>query len=101
LVRVAPKPFRAAYPCQRLAAPLAGGFLAWVAGLIGSKLAYHKAKRLFHQPRYVVAGICAAAAVLAVWWSLSVANSGPAGAAFIPAEQPDGCSQINRHGTHW
>jgi len=89
LIRVVPKPSRATYPCQRVAAPLAGGFLAWVAGLIGSTLAYHKAKRLFHQSRYVVAGVCAAVAVLAVWWSLSITNSDPAVAAFIPAEPPN------------
>ncbi len=89
LIRVVPKPSRATYPCQRMAAPLAGGFLAWVAGLIGSTLAYHKAKRLFHQSHYVVAGVCAAVAVLAVWWSLSITNSDPAVAAFIPAEPPN------------
>ncbi len=89
LIRVVPKPSRATYPCQRVAVPLAGGFLAWVAGLIGSALAYRKARRSLHQSRYVVAGVCAAAAVLAVWWSLSIANSDPAGAAFIPAEPPN------------
>lgn len=30
LIRVGPKPSRAAYPCQRLALPLAAGFLAWL-----------------------------------------------------------------------
>jgi uncharacterized protein (DUF362 family) len=89
LIRVVPKPSRATYPCQRVAAPLAGSFVAWLAGLIGSTLAYRKARRSLHQSRYVVAGVCAAAAVLAVWWSLSVANSDPAGAAFIPAEPPN------------
>jgi hypothetical protein len=29
VVRVVPKPSRAAYPCQRVAAPAAAGFLAW------------------------------------------------------------------------
>ena len=32
LVRVVPKPSRAAYPCQRVAMPLAAGFLAWLLG---------------------------------------------------------------------
>ena len=32
LVRVVPKPSRASYPCQRVAMPLAGGFLAWLLG---------------------------------------------------------------------
>jgi hypothetical protein len=33
LVRVVPKPTRATYPCQQAAAPLAAGFLAWLAAL--------------------------------------------------------------------
>ena len=89
LIRVVPKPSRATYPCQRVAAPLAGSFVAWVAGLIGSALAYRRARHLLHQSRYVVAGICAAVAVAAVWWSLSTANSNPAGAAFVPSEPPN------------
>jgi hypothetical protein len=37
LIRVVPKPSRAAYPCQRVAAPLAGSFLVWLAGIGGGK----------------------------------------------------------------
>ena len=36
LVRVIPKPSRATYPCQRMAAPLASGFVAWLLGIVGS-----------------------------------------------------------------
>ena len=36
LVRVIPKPSRAAYPCQRAAFPLASGFVLWLAGLLSS-----------------------------------------------------------------
>ena len=35
LIRVIPKPSRATYPCQRMAAPLAAGFVAWLVGLTG------------------------------------------------------------------
>ena len=31
LVRVVPKPSRAGYPCQRVAAPLAGAAIVWLA----------------------------------------------------------------------
>jgi len=89
LIRVVPKPSRAAYPCQRVAAPLAGSFLAWVAGLFGSTLAYRKARRLFHQSRYVIAGICIFVAVAAVWWSLSTTGSNPVNAAFVPSDPPN------------
>jgi hypothetical protein len=72
LVRVVPKPSRASYPCQRAAAPLAGGFAVWFAGLICSTLAYRKARGLLHQSRYVLAGVCAVGAVMAIWWPLSI-----------------------------
>jgi len=89
LIRVVPKPSRATYPCQRVAAPLAGSFIAWIAALIGSTLVYRKARRLFLQSRYVVAGICAAVAVGTVWWSLSMTVGDPASAAFTPSEPPN------------
>ena len=43
LVRVIPKPSRAAYPCQRAAFPLASGFVVWVIALLGSAFAWRKA----------------------------------------------------------
>ena len=89
LIRVVPKPSRATYPCQRVAAPLASGFIIWLAGLIGSTLAYRKAKRLVHQSRYVLAGICVAVSITAVWWSLSVTAESPAEAAFTPTDPPN------------
>ena len=33
LVRVVPKPSRAAYPCMRVAAPIASTFVVWLFGL--------------------------------------------------------------------
>jgi len=85
LIRVIPKPSRAAYPCQRLAAPIAGGFIVWLTGLIASTLAYRKARRLLHQSRYVLAGICVAAAVMAIWWPLAITADKPA-KAWTPTE---------------
>jgi len=89
LIRVIPKPSRATYPCQRVAAPLASGFVVWLTTLIGSTLAYRKAKRLVHQSRYVLAGICVAVSVMAVWWSLNVTAEAPAEAAFTPTDPPN------------
>ena len=57
LIRVIPKPSRATYPCQRLAAPLASGFVVWLTGIVASTLAYRKARRLAGQSRYVIAGL--------------------------------------------
>ena len=45
LVRVIPKPSRAAYPCQRAAFPLASSFVVWVAALVGSAFAWRKFQR--------------------------------------------------------
>ncbi|MCP4156765.1 MAG: hypothetical protein GY757_54125, partial [bacterium] len=44
LVRVVPKPSRAAYPCQRVAAPMAGGFLLWLTGAAASVFAFDKVR---------------------------------------------------------
>ena len=89
LVRVIPKPSRATYPCQRMAAPLASGFVVWLLGIVGSTLAYRRARRLLSQSRYLMATVCAGVAVTAILWSLSMTNSDPASAAFIPTEPPN------------
>jgi parallel beta-helix repeat protein len=89
LVRVIPKPSRATYPCQRLAAPLASGFVIWLMGLVGSTLAYRKARRLLGQSRYVVAGVFLVGAVAAVWWSLDMSAGRGARADWNPSEPPN------------
>ncbi len=71
LIRVIPKPSRATYPCQRMAFPLASGFVVWLTGLIGSAAAYHKAKRLLAQSRYALAAICIVAGIVFVWIAMN------------------------------
>ncbi len=70
LVRVVPKPSRAAYPCQRAAFPLASGFVLWVVGAVGSIAAWRYARALWRS-RWRVALACAALSLLlgllAVW----------------------------------
>jgi gluconolactonase len=61
LIRVIPKPSRALYPCQRVAMPLASGFVAWVIGVVGSVIAFRKAKGLLRQSRLPLAIACIAA----------------------------------------
>jgi len=89
LIRVIPKPSRATYPCQRFAAPFASGFVIWIAGVIGSALAYRRARRFLHQSRYIVAGVCIVVSVMALWLSVSVTSRAPAEAAFTPSEPPN------------
>lgn len=55
LFRVVPKPARASYPCQRVAFPLASGFVAWLVVLAGSVTILRKAGRLLKNFRSVLA----------------------------------------------
>jgi hypothetical protein len=70
LVRVLPKPSRAAYPCQRAAFPLASGFVIWLAGLFGARVMYRKSRDLMQRSRYAVALAALAVAAFAVWLPL-------------------------------
>ena len=44
LVRVIPKPSRAAYPCQRIAFPVASSFVIWLTALLGCTFAWRKTR---------------------------------------------------------
>jgi parallel beta-helix repeat protein len=81
LIRVLPKPSRATYPCQRVAAPLASGFVVWITGLIVSTLAYRKARRLAGYSRYVLAGIFVVLSVAVIWGAICITNDNLAEAA--------------------
>ena len=74
LVRVAPKPSRAAYPCQRVAMPLASGFVLWLAGIGASSLAFRKARVHFRQARYVTGIAALAVALMGVGWAVASQN---------------------------
>jgi hypothetical protein len=62
-LRVLPKPSRARYPCQRVAFPLASGFVVWLLGAVGSLAVMRRARRSIAESRYVLAGVLVAAAV--------------------------------------
>ena len=57
LIRVLPKPSRAAYPCQRAAAPLASSFVLWLLGMGGCTLAFRHAKHTMRKARFVLGGV--------------------------------------------
>ncbi|MBN1997012.1 DUF362 domain-containing protein [candidate division KSB1 bacterium] len=87
LFRVVPKPGRATYPCQKVALPLAAGFIAWLLGLAGSTLILRRARRLFQKQRYVVGAICFATAVLLFSVTLSDTRDVAASAVnFVPTD---------------
>ena len=72
LIRVIPKPSRAMYPCQRVAFPLASGFVVWLTGALSSIAAFRKAKRCFAQSRYVLCVILIAVSVGSIWIAQSI-----------------------------
>jgi uncharacterized protein YjdB len=55
LIRVIPKPSRAAYPCMRAAAPIMSGFVLYLLSLGGSVIAFRKAREQFYNNRYKAA----------------------------------------------
>jgi len=91
LVRVIPKPSRAAYPCQRAAFPLASGFVAWVLALGGSAFAWRKARnpkaRFWRACLWGAAALAGGAVVLAC---LPAARSWAGNPPSLPAGQAKG-----------
>jgi len=77
LIRVIPKPSRATYPCQRVAFPLASGFIVWLLGIIGSAVAYRKAKAALARARYVTATVCIAVSIGFIWAATSSTGQKP------------------------
>ncbi len=77
LLRVVPKPSRVAYPCQRLAAPLAGSFLVSIPGSLASMSVFRRIRDWITKSRWNSA-IAATLAALALgitilgalpdWW---------------------------------
>jgi len=100
LLRVIPKPSRAAYPCQRAAFPLASGFVLWVAGMYASLLGFRRARAMMRQARYTLAGLCLAATAAGLGVAYLGSPAEPAAAQdttpFVPTEgsnQPIGEGQ--------
>ena len=93
LIRVIPKPSRALYPCQRVAFPLASGFVAWMLGLAVSAAAFRKAKLSFARRRYALALVCAALSVGAVWVAVTATSEKPAMAEPQVANAPMGVAK--------
>jgi hypothetical protein len=75
ILRVVPKPSRAAYPCQRVAAPLAGTFVLWITGVLASIFAFRKGRILMSQSRRRLAAACLLVAVaVGAWTYISVSE---------------------------
>jgi hypothetical protein len=90
LLRVVPKPDRATYPCQRVAAPLALGFLGYLLTFFTTVVAARKASRNLALARYPLALACvliaAVAAVQSLRFSASDAQAGVEVVGWEPTE---------------
>ncbi|MBD3393722.1 MAG: hypothetical protein GF418_16420 [Chitinivibrionales bacterium] len=64
LIRVIPKPSRAAYPCMRVAAPMASTFVLWLLGLTASLAFLKRARAFVWRSRYLAAALCIAAGAI-------------------------------------
>ncbi len=93
LIRVIPKPSRAAYPCQRVAFPLASGFVIWLTGITAAAAAFKKARLSFTRRRYALALTCAAASIAAIFLAASLTNDSTAPAAEHEANKPIGTAR--------
>ena len=90
LFRVLPKPDRITYPCQRVATPLAWGFVAYIASLPVSVLAFGKARRNFWKARYLIASFCFLIGVTAAIVGLqSWSQNSQAGTTWKPTDPPN------------
>jgi hypothetical protein len=52
LIRVIPKPSRMQYPCMKVAAPIASGFIIYLGGLAAAIFSFKKAKTHFKNSRF-------------------------------------------------
>lgn len=65
LIRVIPKPSRAAYPCMRTAAPIASGFVLYLLGLVSTAALFKKSRQHYLRSRYLPASLFILAAMFA------------------------------------
>jgi len=95
LIRVIPKPSRAAYPCQRVAFPMASSFIIWLLGLAGSVAAYRKATTLFRKPRSIAVVFALAVSIAMIWAAMSadIENLPVLKADPLPANSPIGIAR--------
>ncbi len=90
LVRVVPKPSRAAYPCQRAAAPMASACVLWILSVVGSTALWRRSREHHWHSQHWRAWACAAAAAIAAAVAIFNLPELPARAGAPPAHGPIG-----------
>ncbi|MDX1815319.1 MAG: DUF362 domain-containing protein, partial [Thermodesulfobacteriota bacterium] len=81
------------YPCQRVAFPLAWGFVGWLAGLFASGMAFMKARSQLARRRYTVGLISMTLATGITWLALSPTGDKLVLAQPQPPNNPIGVAQ--------
>ena len=64
LIRVIPKPSRAAYPCMKAAAPIMSGFVIYLLSISGSVLLLKRSRGFFQRNSYKMAALAFVAAMV-------------------------------------
>ena len=93
LVRVIPKPSRAAYPCQRAAAPMASACVLWLLSVITSTALWRRGKEHSRHSRQWRAWACAAAAAAAAVFAVLHLPELPARAGLPQSHTPIGLAK--------
>jgi Domain of unknown function (DUF362) len=93
LVRVIPKPSRAAYPCQRAAAPMASACVIWILSLASSSVLWRRGREHSRRSRFWRAWVCAGAAILAAVVAVGHLPEMPLGAGSTPVHGPLGVAK--------
>ncbi len=99
LVRVIPKPSRAAYPCMQATAPFMAGFVVYLSTMAGSVLAFKRFRQSFKNSSYLFAGsfliLALSLFVIALFQmpAVSVAKRASAIQGIFPANEPIGMAR--------
>lgn len=92
LLRVIPKPSRAAYPCQRAAFPLASAFVLWVVGMLTMATGLRLGRLGVRRSQWRLAAACAVAVVVGAAIAegtlprLAMATFAPTAGPFVPVD---------------
>ena len=77
LIRVIPKPSRAAYPCMRASAPLMSAFIIWLTGTAATYFGFSRLNGLFKKKRYSLVILTGIATILAAFFTVMSVGNGP------------------------
>lgn len=70
LIRIIPKPSRAEYPCMKVAAPIASGFIAYIASMLITVFSFERSRRYFRNSKYLLGSAMAFMALGAALFTL-------------------------------